>query len=123
MNTTIRMVALAALASAFSGTPAHGQMTHLPPPSASFVVGETAATGTVTVPGGRQIEVAGRLGGVIRLQVGTPRREVIRRIGNPLVTSILEKAGIIDFDSNGRLIRGPALEEGKAATGPVRRPG
>ena len=82
-----------------------------------FVAGESGATATVQVPGGRQIEVAGRMGGVIRLQVGTPRRYVIRRLGNTLVTSILQKAGIISFDSEGRLIREPAPETGNGGEG------
>jgi hypothetical protein len=58
------------------------------------------------------IELAGFRGGTIRMLLGTPRREVVRRLGNPMITSILQKAGLIDFDSEGRLIRGAALEQG-----------
>ena len=58
------------------------------------------------------IELAGLRGGTVRMLGGITRKEVNRLLGSPMYTSLLRKAGMIDFDSEGRLIPGPALETG-----------
>lgn len=108
----IRLIGFSALLTGLQLSAAGAQMNYPAPPHPSIVVGEWSTVATVSVPGGRLIELADVRGGTVRMLRGITRREVNRLLGGPLYTSLLRKAGIIDFDSEGRLIRGPALETG-----------
>ena len=112
MNRMIRLFGFAALLTGLQVSAAEAQLSHPPPPHPSIVVGEASTVATVTVPGGRLIELAGLRGGTVRMLGGITRKEVNRLLGSPMYTSLLRKAGMIDFDSEGRLIPGPALETG-----------
>ena len=112
MNRMIRLFGFAALLTGLQLSAAEAQVRNPPPPHISAVVGESSTVSTVTVPGGRLIELAGLRGGTIRMLGGITRKEVNRLLGSPLYTSLLRKAGLIDFDSEGGLIPGPALETG-----------
>ena len=108
----IRLFGFAALLTGLQVSAAEAQVSNPPPPHPSIVVGDASTVATVTVPGGRLIELAGLRGGTIRMLGGITRKEVNRLLGSPLYTSLLRKAGLIDFDSEGGLIPGPALETG-----------
>jgi len=108
----IRLFGFAALLTGLQVPAAEAQVGHPPPPHASAVVGESSTVATVNVPGGRLIELAGLRGGTIRMLGGITRKEVNRLLGSPMYTSLLRKARLIDFDSEGLLIPGPALEIG-----------
>ena len=112
MNRIIRLFGFAALLTGLQVSAAEAQVSHPPTPHILAIVGESSTMSRITVPGGQLIELAGLRGGTIRMLGGITRKEVNRLLGSPLYTSLLRKAGLIDFDSEGLLIPGPALETG-----------
>ncbi len=101
----VLFVGMAPGLAAFSVSTVEAQIHHPATPHASVVAGEVSGVATVTVQGGRLMELSLVQGGTIRVLYGITWKEVTDLLGNPYFTSLLEKAGVLRFDEAGRLMR------------------
>ncbi len=113
------VLALGGFASGLSGQKVHQE----PPPVGEIVVGVVTG-GTGGTPGApSQIQIVFSSGSpTITLNVGASRAQVLQALGNPMIVSLLQRAGLIAFDPQGGLIPGPNAQQGGARPEPVASP-